>query len=263
MRLVDSHCHLDRLDLTPYGGELAPALQAARERGVDTFLCVGIDKQHTPEMLSMVSAHPQVWASVGLHPTEQAGEVGDLSFVQAQCAHARVVAVGETGLDYHHVPARSAWQIERFDAHLEIAATHGKPVVIHSRQAGMDVIERLKPYAGRVRGVLHCFTESLAVAHAAVDLGFYIGVGGIITFKNADLVSEVAQSLPLDSILLETDSPYLAPVPHRGKPNYPAYVFEVAEKLAQIRGIPLDQIAHTTTANFNALFLSQGQSSLT
>ncbi|CAK0743585.1 Uncharacterized metal-dependent hydrolase YcfH [Gammaproteobacteria bacterium] len=251
LRLVDSHCHLDRLDLTPFGGELAEALVAARNVGVERILCVSINLEHFPQILSIARRFPGVHASVGVHPGEQVSQEPEIDELVALARDPAVVAIGETGLDYHYHQGDPGWQQERFRRHIVAAQTVGKPLIIHSREARADTLRILKEEgAQEVGGVMHCFTEDWSTAHAAVELGFYISFSGIITFRNAVGLREVATRLPLEHLLVETDSPYLAPTPHRGKSNHPAWVYLVAEQIAALRGMEPAALAEATTANF-------------
>src|SRR3990167_11174613 len=229
--LVDSHCHLNCLDLTPYQGELALAIQAAHDHGVSHLLCVCIDMEHFPEVLAIAKQYPNVQASVGLHPTERVGEEPTAERLIQLAYHSKVVAIGETGLDYYRCYGDMTWQQQRFRNHIRAARELKKPIIVHSRQAPEDTIRILKEEkANEVGGVMHCFTESWEMAKQAIDLNFYISFSGIVTFQNAKIVQQVAMNVPIERILIETDAPYLAPVPYRGKPNEPAYVKYVAEK---------------------------------
>ena len=254
MFLVDSHCHLDQLDLTTHGGELKNAMAAAAEQGVGHMLCVCITLEHFPAVLRIAQTYPNVSASVGLHPNEQnilqEPTAADLI---ALAQDDKVVAIGETGLDYYRSTGDVKWQRERFRQHIRAANKLEKPLIIHMRNATTDTLAILEEEKAR-RGVMHCFAENWETAKIALDLGFYISLSGIVTFKNATDMHEVARKVPLDRLLIETDSPYLAPVPFRGKPNEPAYVRHVAECIAGLRNIPLEMVAERTTANFFTLF---------
>ena len=251
--LVDSHCHLDILRLE--NESVAGALDEASAQGIEHILCVSVNLERFPDMLAMIEPHKQVSASVGVHPDVVEGEDPDEASLLALAANERVVAIGETGLDYFRIEGDTGWQQERFRRHIRAARTAEKPLIVHTREAREDTLKILKEeQANDCRGVLHCFTESWDMAKAAMDLGFYISFSGIVTFKNALELKEVAKKVPADRILVETDSPYLAPVPKRGKPNRPAYVRYVAEYLAELRGEPLEQLAEATTRNFYALF---------
>ncbi len=253
--LVDSHCHLDRIDLSDYQGDLKAAIDAAHHAGVTRMLCVGINLECFPEVLKIAQVYSSVDASVGVHPLEK----HDRSLSSAQLvklsAQPQVVAIGETGLDYYYGKEQRKEQLDRFQMHLEAAKTCSKPVIIHSRDAKQDTLTYLKNYADLdTGGVMHCFTEDWEMARHALDLNFYISLSGIVTFKNARQIKEVAKRVPMDRLLIETDSPYLAPVPYRGKGNQPKYVIEVARHIAELRGLSLEQVAEATTQNYYQLF---------
>ncbi|MDW3713978.1 MULTISPECIES: TatD family hydrolase [Pseudomonas] len=253
--LVDSHCHLDRLDLAAHGGSLDAALEAARARGVGQFLCIGVSADNAAAVKDLASRYADVHCSVGVHPLDLApGEALALDWLLGELDHPRVAAIGETGLDYHYEPEAAELQQQAFRLHLEAARITGKPVVVHTREARADTLALLREAALPQAGVLHCFTEDWEMAKAALDIGFYISLSGIVTFRNAEALREVARQVPADRLLVETDSPYLAPIPHRGKPNLPEYVREVAEFLAQLRGVEFERFAEQTTANFRRLF---------
>jgi TatD DNase family protein len=253
MLLVDSHCHLDQLDLTNYEHNLAHALSAAKEQGVGYILNVCITLDDFPKVLQIAHSYPNIGASVGLHPNEK-GETNAEQLVKLGQAN-KVIAIGETGLDYYRSEGDLAWQKKRFREHIRAAKTLCKPLIIHTRQAKADTIQIMQEEgANEVGGVMHCFTEDWAMAELALDLGFYISFSGIVTFANAKSIQEVAQRVPLERMLIETDAPYLAPIPHRGKSNEPAYVRYTAEYLAKLRAIPLEQFAEQTTENFFTLF---------
>jgi TatD DNase family protein len=253
--LVDSHCHLDRLDLTAHGGSLDAALEAARGKGVGHFLCIGVSADNAQAVRTLAERYTDVDCSVGIHPLDVSPEgVPSLNWLLGELDHPRVVAIGETGLDYHYEPETAELQKASFRLHLEAAATTGKPVIVHTRAAQADTLALLREAALPQGGVLHCFTEDWAMAKAALDLGFYISLSGIVTFRNAEALRDVARQVPADRLLVETDSPYLAPIPYRGKPNLPEYVYEVAAFLAQLRGEAFDAFAAQTTANFRCLF---------
>ncbi len=253
--LVDSHCHLDRLDLTPYGGSFPALLDETRKDGVGHMLCVSIDMESYPEMLALVEEHPQISISAGVHPNEQHRREPEPEELVALAAHPKNVAIGETGLDYFRSGGELEWQRERFRRHIAAARACNKPLIIHSRAACGDSIRIMQQErADEVGGVMHCFTEDWDMAQKALDMGFYISFSGIITFRSADDLRDVARKVPLERILIETDAPYLAPVPHRGKPNYPRYVGHVADCLAQVRGIDREELAGATWDNFFRLF---------
>lgn len=253
--LIDSHCHLDRLDLTPYNGSLDALLDAARGRGVGKFLCIGVDADNAATVQQLADSHADVFCSVGIHPLDlKDGKATDLVWLLERLQHPRTVAIGETGLDYHYQPELAEQQKASFSIHLEAAKQTGKPVVIHTRAARQDTLEMLREADLANAGVLHCFTEDWEMARAALDMGYYISLSGIVTFRNADALREVARQVPADRLLVETDSPYLAPVPHRGKSNEPQFVCEVAAFLAELRGEALEHFREQTTDNFHRLF---------
>ncbi|MBI2379901.1 MAG: TatD family hydrolase [Gammaproteobacteria bacterium] len=253
--LTDSHCHLDRLDLTPFGGKLDGALAAARAAGVSRFLCVGIDLENFEAVHAIALAAPDVWCSVGVHPSENEGREPSVADLVERAARPRVVAIGESGLDYYYNEGDLNWQRERFRVHVRAARETGLPLIIHTRDARDDTLAILREEnAKEVGGVMHCFTETWEMAEAAMELGFYISFSGIVTFKNAESLRDVARRVPLDRLLVETDSPYLAPIPHRGKSNQPAWVSDVARFVAELRGMSYEALAEQTTANFLRLF---------
>jgi TatD DNase family protein len=253
--LVDSHCHLDRLDLAPFGGSIEGVLEAAQAQDIRHFLCVAINLEDYPAMLEIAESHEQVSASVGLHPNEQGGHDPDVDELVRYAGHPKVIAIGETGLDYFRSEGDLEWQRDRFRRHIAAARLAGKPLIIHSRDAGEDTLRILaEESAADVGGVMHCFTGDWAMAKQCMDLDFHISFSGIVTFKSARELQEVALKIPQERMLVETDSPYLAPVPHRGKPNHPALVRHVAEFIAQLRGETYEQVADITTRNFIKLF---------
>lgn len=253
--LIDSHCHLDRLDLSAYAGSLDTALDAARARGVGHFLCIGVSADNAGAVKGLAERYVDVDCSVGVHPLDlEPGAAPALQWLLDELNHPHVVAIGETGLDYHYEPESAALQQASFRLHLQAARITGKPVIVHTREARADTLALLREAALPQAGVLHCFTEDWDMAKAALDIGYYISLSGIVTFRNADALREVARQVPLDRLLVETDAPYLAPVPYRGKPNVPEYVRDVAEYLAVLRGVSLEQLAEQTTNNFKRLF---------
>lgn len=251
--LVDSHCHLNYLE------EPDRRLAEARGRGVGAFLCIGVDEAGIDDVLAIADAHADVWATVGQHPEACEADPG---WIAPRLTHSRVVAAGEMGLDYFHEPdpEKQRLQLERFDQQLVLAAGCRLPVVIHTRSAEALTLDRLRAWPD-MTGVLHCFTESWEMASAALDLGYYVSISGIVTFRNADNVREVARKLPHDRLLVETDCPWLAPVPYRGKLNQPAYLADTAAFLAELRGVDPEALAAQTTANFQRLFFAQNSSS--
>jgi TatD DNase family protein len=251
--LVDSHCHLDFPELS---ADIPKLLDKMRENRVGWALCAGVTLERLPKMLEIVRGDPRLFAAVGVHPdTEETAREADLDTLLKLADDPKVVAIGETGLDYYRLTGDLEWQRERFRTHIRAAKQCGKPLIIHTRSAAADTLRVLKEEgADTVGGVFHCFTESAEVARQALDLGFHISLSGIVTFKNAVELKEVAKTVPLDRLLVETDSPYLAPVPYRGKTNQPAYVLHVAEEIAKLRALPLETLAQATTDNFFRLF---------
>lgn len=256
MQIIDSHCHIDRVDLDAFGGSIESMLDHARNLSVDKFLCVCIDLEHFDDVHTLSKSYPNIYCSVGVHPTETNCKDPSIEELLEYAKSNRVIAIGETGLDYFHVRKDEAdWQRDRFRRHIAASNQSGKPMIIHMRDSKEDTIEILSREKAE-KGVMHCFAEDLETAEAAIDLGFYISFSGILTFKSAQDLREVAKQIPIERILIETDSPYLTPVPYRGKPNSPAYTYYVAEKLAEIRNTTIGEIAKVTTQNFNQLFFS-------
>jgi TatD DNase family protein len=252
---IDSHCHLDRLNLTPFAGDFARFVAETVAQGIDHMLSVSVDLMDYPALSDLIRPYPCISVSVGVHPNETGEADPSEDELVRLAADARVVAIGETGLDYFRSQGDLSWQRERFRIHIRAARRALKPLIVHTREARQDTLRILEEEgAGEVGGVLHCFTEDWEMARRALDLGFHISFSGVVTFRNAAAVQEVARKVPADRYLIETDSPYLAPVPHRGKPNYPSYVRCVAECLADLRGIPVTKVAERTTANYRALF---------
>ncbi|MCP5160412.1 MAG: TatD family hydrolase [Hahellaceae bacterium] len=252
---IDSHCHLDRLKLDAYEGDLNAAINAARACGVSKMLCVGIDLDNVHQVISIAQQHEYVYASVGVHPSTADGVEPSVDLLVNLANHPKVVAIGETGLDYYYGQDSAEAQKERFRVHLRAAKEVQMPVIVHTRDAKADTLSIIREEADfESAGVLHCFTEDLAMAKSAMDMNFYISFSGIVTFRNADALREVAKAIPLDRMLIETDSPYLAPVPYRGKSNEPKYVVDVARFVAELRGISIDALAQSTTNNFHKLF---------
>ncbi len=258
--LVDSHCHLDRVDLAPYDGDFSKLIQCTRDAGVSHMLCVSIDLESYPAMLSLVEKYDDVSVSVGVHPNDFDRREPDVDELVALARHPKNVAIGETGLDYFRTEGDLDWQRERFRTHIRAAREARKPLIIHTRDAREDTIAILREeQAQDVGGVMHCFTETWEMAKAALDLNFYISFSGIVTFKNAEELREVAAQVPLERLLIETDSPYLAPVPHRGKPNEPRFVENVAHKIAELRGMDVKALADLSGDNFFRLFSAAQQ----
>jgi len=236
---------------------VADVLEKAKLRGVEQFLTVGVTLDAFPNMMEIIKEHPEVHASCGIHPLDVESEF-DLSIFRQYAANDRVIAIGETGLDYFYQPESASRQRDLFGQQVEVAVEYNKPLIIHTRQAREDTLAILKNgQANKCGGVIHCFTEDWAFAEAAMDLGFYISISGIVTFNNATELKDVVRRLPLNRILVETDSPYLAPIPYRGKENQPAYVREVAEYIGLLKGISFEEIAQITTNNFKNLFLNK------
>ncbi len=253
--LVDSHCHLDRLDLTLHKNSLDKALDAAKQQGVSYFLCVCIDMENYQNVIEIAERYANVSASVGLHPTEVVTDEPTLEELIARGQHPKVIAVGETGLDYYRDNTDHALQQARFRCHIRAAKALNKPLIVHSRSAREDTIRILQEEkADEIGGVLHCFTEDWNMAEKAIAINFFISFSGIVTFQNAASLKEVAKQVPIEHMLIETDSPYLAPMPYRGKPNEPAYVRYVAEEIAKLKNIAFAEVAQKTTENFFKLF---------
>lgn len=253
---VDSHCHLSFPELQAQLPAIREAMAAAR---VDRALCICTTLEEFPAVHALAMAHDNFWATAGVHPDNEGVTEPDLDTLLALAAQPKVVGIGETGLDYYRLNGRDvsemAWQRERFRVHIRAARRTGLPLVIHTRSASDDTLGILKEEgAGEVTGVFHCFTETEAVARAALDLGFMISFSGILTFRNAEDLRQVARFVPLDRCLVETDSPYLAPVPYRGKTNNPSYVPHVAAQLAAVKGLDLETVGEATSRNFERLF---------
>ncbi|MCC7549295.1 MAG: TatD family hydrolase [Burkholderiales bacterium] len=250
--LVDSHCHLDFPDLS---GEIEQLLQRMRENEVVHAVCIGVTLENWARVRALAEANDQISMTVGVHPDEAGAREPGVQELVELAGTAKVVAIGETGLDYYRLTGNLEWQRERFRTHIRAARACRKPLVVHTRSASADTIEIMRTErADEVGGVMHCFTETMDVANAALDLGFHISFSGIVTFRNAVALKEVARRVPLNRILVETDAPYLAPVPHRGKRNEPAFVRHVAEHVAELRGMSLEALAAATTENFQRLF---------
>jgi TatD DNase family protein len=253
---VDSHCHLDFPELSSRLDEVLATMRANR---VDRALCVSVTLEDFPRVLALAEAHPHLYASVGVHPDHREAREPDVATLLALADHPRIIAIGETGLDYYRTEgdpaALNGWQRERFRVHVRAARATGKPLIVHTRSASDDTVAILREEgAAAVGGVMHCFTETWEVARAALELGFFISLSGIVTFRNAEALREVARRVPLDRLLIETDSPYLAPVPHRGKVNEPGFVRHVGEFLAALKGVETERFARVTTENFDRCF---------
>ena len=249
---IDSHCHLDFPELA---GRLDEVLARMRDNQVAQALCVSVNMADFPNVLALAEEHEHLYASVGVHPDYPDVTEPTVEELVRWAAHPKIVAIGETGLDYYRLTGDLEWQRQRFRHHIQAARQARKPLIIHTRSAADDTLRVMREEGAReAGGVMHCFTESWEVAKAALDMGFYISFSGIVTFKSAKALKEVAQKVPLDRMLIETDSPYLAPVPFRGKTNEPGFVKHVAEEIAKLRGCTVEQIAQQTSNNFIKLF---------
>lgn len=254
MQIIDSHCHINFPEL---GEDIEGILKRMEENSVTKALCVSVQLEKLDEILDLATKYPNIYASVGVHPDNENCEEPTTAQLVKLSNHPKVVAIGETGLDYFRTKGDTEWQRERFRTHIDAAKITQKPLIIHTREAGNDTLDILREQGrGKVRGVMHCFTETLPFALASIELGFLISFSGILTFKNAEDIRTVAKAIPIDSIMVETDSPYLAPMPHRGKTNEPSYVRFVLEELARVKELPVDVVAQKTTENFHTLFLN-------
>ena len=252
---IDSHCHLDRIDLKPYNDDFATFVAQARSQQIQHMLCIAIDLESYPDLLALVEPYEDISLSVGVHPNVTDGREPTVDELMELASHSKIIAIGETGLDYFHSRGDLEWQHQRFKNHITVGKNLNKPLIIHTREAGQDSLDVLRETgADQVGGIIHCFTEDWAYAEKALDLNFYISFSGIVTFKNALAIKEVARKVPAERFLIETDSPYLAPVPYRGKPNYPTYVKHVAEHIAELRNTSIEAIAEQSSANFKRLF---------
>lgn len=252
--LVDSHCHLDFPD---YAGKVDEVLGRARAAGVGVCVSIGTELKRFPGVKAVAEAHDNVWCSVGVHPHEAQKELlDDAAALIAEAAHPKVVAIGETGLDYYYEHSPREPQQRNFRSHIAAARSTGLPLIVHTRDADDDTIEILRDEMGKgaFRGLIHCFTGTQTLADAALELGLYISVSGIATFKNSGALRDVIKSVPLDRLLVETDAPFLAPVPHRGKTNEPAFVVHTANMLAELKSVTPEELATATTDNFFRLF---------
>lgn len=255
IQLIDSHCHLDRLDLDALGGDIDHVIQQAAELDVKQMLCVAINLELWPEMMQLVESQDNVYASVGVHPNEDEGEDPSVERLIELAAHPKVIAIGETGLDYFRSEGDLDWQRERFRRHIRAAKHTNKPLIIHSREAQPDTLNiMVEESAAEVGGIMHCFVDDWDTAQKAIAQNFVISFSGIVTFKTATDLKEVARLCPLDKMLVETDAPYLTPVPYRGKSNQPGYTRYVAEHIAELKGISLEEVATATTDNFYRMF---------
>ncbi|GHU10442.1 hypothetical protein FACS1894185_1920 [Betaproteobacteria bacterium] len=250
--LIDSHCHLDFPDLS---SQLPQLLDAMRQNDVQGAVCIGVNLEDFPRVLALAEQHAHLFASVGVHPEYEKAEEPDIARLTALACHPKVIAIGETGLDYHWHQDKPEWQRQRFRTHIRAALVTQKPLIIHTREAAADTLALLEEEgAKQVGGIMHCFSENWDIAQKALALGFYISFSGIVTFKNAVAVKEVAKRVPLNRILVETDAPYLAPTPYRGKTNQPAYVRYVAEEIARLRELDFAAVAAASSENFFTLF---------
>lgn len=255
---IDSHCHLNLL--ADEAGGIPAVLTQAKDNQVDHILCISIDTDSCHEVLSLVENYPDLTGSIGIHPNVDKSESLSVDALVKLATHDKIIAIGETGLDYFRSEGDVEWQRDRFRTHIAAAKQLKKPLIIHTREARDDTMDILENEdAEQAGGIIHCFTENWQTAKRALDIGFYISLSGIVTFKNAVELQNVAKKLPLDRILIETDAPYLAPVPHRGRTNKPAYVKHVAEFIAELRGDTVENIAQQTTANFHRLFPATAQ----
>lgn len=250
----DSHCHLDRIELDDFDNDFSQMISSIEDAKVSQLVCIGVDLESFEQMYEKIHDLPQVYTTVGVHPDYKDVTEPDLQTLVDLSKREKVVAIGETGLDYYHTDGPD-WQRARFRTHIDAALQTDKPLVIHTRMAKQDTINILREHqADRVGGVMHCFTEDWDMARQAIEMNFYISISGIVTFKQAENVREMAKQVPDDRLLIETDSPWLAPVPFRGKTNYPGHVKLVAEKLAEIRDTSVEHIASVTTENAKRLF---------
>jgi TatD DNase family protein len=253
--LIDSHCHLDRLDLKPYENDFDCLMQQIRAENIEHLLCIAIDLEAYPAMRKLVANYDDISVTVGVHPNENEGHEPTVEELIELGKDEKVIGIGETGLDYFRSEGDLTWQKDRFRHHIHAAKALNKPLIIHTREAGQDALDMLhEENAGEIGGIIHCFTEDWEFAKRALDLNFYISFSGIVTFNSAKQIHDVAKKVPADRFLIETDSPYLAPVPHRGRPNYPQYVKHVAQTVADLRGIALNSVADLSTRNFYTLF---------
>lgn len=254
---IDSHCHLDKLDLSPYDNNFSAMLSAAFERDISRLLCVSIDLEQFEGMYQLIQDHPKIFSSLGVHPLHVENEAGVVSvqgLLDRVKQYSKIIAVGETGLDYYYQTETKDLQQQSFINHLSAAAQLSLPVIVHTRDAREDTLSLIRTHGGESGGVLHCFTESLEMAKAALDMNYLISFSGIVTFRNAEDLRDVVKAVPLEKILIETDAPYLAPIPYRGKKNEPKYVVEVAQCIADLKGVSVEKVAEATTENFYRLF---------
>lgn len=257
MQLIDSHCHLNYKD---FEGEVLPFLERARQAGISGFLNICTDMAEADTIIQTAATYPDVFASVGVHPHDAEDGLESLTgdaltaWLVDKSQHPKVIGIGETGLDFHYDHSPRDLQKESFRAHIEAAIQLDLPLIVHTRAANEETIDIVKDYAGKARGVIHCFSETRWLAEEALKLGFYISISGIITFKKSQDLRDIVIDLPLDRLLVETDAPFLAPMPHRGKRNESAYMIETAQLLADLKGVTLSELAQVTTENFATLF---------
>ena len=256
--LVDSHCHLNMLDLAPFDNDMAKIISHAKQNEVDYLLTVAVTLEEVPELIKLADSYPEVYCSAGEHPNEHPGKVITSKMILDCANHPKIIAIGETGLDFFRSEGDLTWQRKRYENHIEAASILDKPLIIHTRAAKKEALDILRHYSLNLpnppKAVMHCFTEDWDTAKTALDMGLYISFSGIVTFKNAVELQEVAKKMPLERLLVETDAPYLAPMPHRGKPNIPGYVRHTAEFLAAWRNEDFEQFCLETTHNFFKLF---------
>lgn len=256
--LVDSHCHLNMLDLAPFDQDMTKVINHAKENQVSHLLSVSVTLEDAPVLIKLADTYPEVYCSVGVHPNEYPGQIFTSQMIMALANHPKVIAIGETGLDFFRSEGDLTWQRNRFEHHIEAASLLDKPLIIHTRAAKKEALDMLRHFSLNLpnppKAVMHCFTEDWDTAKTALDMGLYISFSGIVTFKNAVELQEVAKKVPLDRILVETDAPYLAPIPFRGKPNIPGYVRHTAEFLAAWRNEVFEEFCLQTTNNFFRLF---------
>ncbi|VAW52909.1 Uncharacterized metal-dependent hydrolase YcfH [hydrothermal vent metagenome] len=252
---VDSHCHLDCIDLSDFDNNFDKLIQQTQQASVEHMLCVSISLKEYPSMLEKVQNYPFISVSAGLHPMADESDDFSIEYLTGLAKDKKVVAIGETGLDYYYHKDDPQWQQDRFRAHIQVANAVKKPLIIHTRDAGDDTLKILQQENAELcGGVIHCFTETQEFANKVLALGFMISISGIVTFRNADVLCKIVKTIPDDRLLIETDSPYLAPTPHRGKQNQPAFVLHVAEALAEIRHSTVEAIAEISRNNFYRLF---------
>ena len=253
--LTDSHCHLDRLDLTPYQNDFSCLMEHIRNQQIEHLLCIAIDLEAYPAMRELVAHYDDISVTVGVHPNEDEGKNPTVAELVALGQDEKVIGIGETGLDYFRTEGDYTRQHDSFRNHIQAAKILNKPLIIHTREAKADTLRILREEnAGEIGGIIHCFTEDWEFAKQVLDLNFYISFSGIVTFNSAKDIQDVAKKVPSERFLIETDSPYLSPVPHRGRPNYPQYVQHVAQRVGDLRGISLHSVADISTRNFYTLF---------